>query len=74
MTAADEIAAAVDKLLTARFTGAITMTPAVAGLIAAREPLAAWLQVEAFRVLHNGRGPEFHHALATARAINGSQP
>lgn len=50
-----------------------------ADYIAAMHPgvakaLVGWLEVEEFRVLHNGRGPELHHALAVARAINRSQP
>ncbi|MGW2223853.1 hypothetical protein [Streptomyces formicae] len=38
------------------------------------DPVAAWLDVEAFRATTSGRGPVFHHALAVARAINGRQP
>lgn len=38
------------------------------------EKIARWLEREAFRVLHNGRDGELHHAIAIARAINGSQP
>jgi hypothetical protein len=50
-----------------------------ADYIAAMHPgvakaLVGWLEAEEFRVLHNGRGPELHHALAVARAINRSQP
>jgi hypothetical protein len=51
-----------------------------ADYIAAMDPnvgkaLVGWLEVEEFRVLHNGRGPDLHHALAVARAINtGGQP
>jgi hypothetical protein len=37
------------------------------------EPLAAWLEREAFRVLTNGSNPELHHALTVARAILGTQ-
>ena len=48
MTApADELAelkAAAEKLRTARFAGAMTATPAVAALIATREPLAKLLE------------------------------
>ena len=45
-----------------------------AAYIAAMHPgvglaLAAWLEVEAFRVTHNGRGPDLHHALTVARQI-----
>jgi hypothetical protein len=43
---------------------AAAMHPGVA------KALIDWLEVEEFRVLHNGRGPELHHALAVARAIN----
>jgi|SRR4051794_30299772 hypothetical protein len=35
--------------------------------------LAAWLQVEAFRVGRNGRNDVTHHALAVARSINGGE-
>ncbi|MEH0631741.1 hypothetical protein [Streptomyces stelliscabiei] len=44
MTPADELQAAADKIRTARFTGAVTMLPAVAALIAAREPIAKLLR------------------------------
>jgi hypothetical protein len=74
VTAPDELREAAARLRTARFTGAATMTPAVAGLIAAREPLAQWLEAEAFQALHNGQSPNHHHALAVARQILGSQP
>jgi len=48
---------------------AATMHPGVA------TALIGWLEVEEFRVLHNGRGPDLHHTLAVARAINtGGQP
>ncbi|MDX2846440.1 hypothetical protein PV377_47365 [Streptomyces ipomoeae] len=47
MTAADELRAAADKIRTACFTGAVTMLPAVAALVAAREPIAKWLEAEA---------------------------
>ena len=73
MTAADEIQAAAEKLRTATFRGAMTATPAVAALVRAREPLAAWLEREAFRVLTNGGNPDLHHALTVARAILGTQ-
>ena len=43
-TPADEIAAAANKLRTARFTGAMTATPVVAALISARESLAKLLR------------------------------
>lgn len=44
MTPADEPHTAADKIRTARFTGAVTMLPAVAALVAAREPIAEWLE------------------------------
>jgi hypothetical protein len=52
--------------------------PTIADYICTMHPgvgkaLAAWLEVEAFRVLHNGCGPDLHHALAVARAINGGK-
>lgn len=82
MTPAEEIAAAVEKLRTARFAGGVTMTPAVAGLVAAREPLADWLERSSaaaqwsFGLFGDATDPaEFLQpgALAVARAINGSQ-
>ncbi|WP_428956165.1 hypothetical protein [Streptomyces sp. cg35] len=85
MTPAEEITAAADKLRDARFTGAMTMTPTVAALVAAREPIATLLE----GVLSSNReaGPaheecdsrcspdtcDLSAALAVARAINGSQ-
>ncbi|MFF7096378.1 hypothetical protein ACFY9A_28885 [Streptomyces rubradiris] len=47
MTPADELtvalATAAERLRTARFTGAMTMTATGAALLRAREPLADWL-------------------------------
>lgn len=70
----------VDKTGWVAWTGAITeeRSEADAAFIAAMHPgvasaIAAWLQVEAFRVLHNGRNAITHHALAVARAINGGE-
>jgi hypothetical protein len=84
MTPADELRTAAEKLRTARFTGAITATAAVAGLIAARKPLAALLEGVASNALENAHeecntwcSPEtcdLSAALAVARQINGSQP
>ena len=76
MTIADELAAAADKLRTARFTGALTATPAVAALIAAREPIAKWLiSWTPIELREDGPLPEDASlAIATARAINGGQP
>ena len=61
------------------WTGAITedRSDADAAYIALMNPvvgvaIAAWLEAEAGLSLHNGRSPLFHHALAVARAINGS--
>jgi hypothetical protein len=51
MTPAEEITAAVEKLRTATFRGAMTATPTVAALIRAREPLAKLLE----GVLSNAR-------------------
>ncbi|MEV4784055.1 hypothetical protein AB0K53_01125 [Streptomyces tuirus] len=82
MTAADELTAAADKLRTARFAGTTTTTPAVAGLIQAREPLALLLE----GVLSSAREADHETcqhwcspntcdlsaALAVARAINSS--
>jgi hypothetical protein len=64
------------------WTGAITedRSEADAAFIAAMHPgvasaIAAWLQVEAFQVMHNGRTATTHHALAVARQIlGGEQP
>jgi hypothetical protein len=83
----DELKAAVARLRTARFTGAVTMTPTVAALIAAREPLAKLLEAV---LSSNQNGAPAHEqceawcspdtcdlsaALAVARAINtGGQP
>jgi hypothetical protein len=62
------------------WTGAITeeRSEADAAFIATMHPgvasaIAAWLQVEAFQVMHNGRSiATTHHALAVARQINGT--
>lgn len=78
----DELKAAVARLRTARFTGAVTMTPTVAGLIRAREPIAKWLDDARTDAEHlsraTGSSPDQclnPHALAVARAINtGGQP
>lgn len=78
MTAAEEIATAAKTLRSATFRGAMTATPAVAALVRARAPLAAWLEAEA----QTWAGDEVHYqcspttctldaALAVARAING---
>ena len=68
----DELRAAAQKLRTARFTGAMTTTPAGAALVCARNPLANWLDSAAVDAEQIGPDP---HALATARAINaGAQP
>lgn len=84
---ADELAelkAAAAKLRTATFRGAMTATPAVAALVAAREPLAQLLDNAAATAegLHgifadSDDPTEFVHpdTLAVARAIlAGSQP
>jgi len=73
MTPAEELHAAADKLFTATFRGAYTATPAVAALIAAREPLACWLEFEAGlleRAPQVQPQPRIDHALKVARAIN----
>jgi hypothetical protein len=44
VTPAEEITAAADKLRAATFHGAITATPTVAALVAARTPLAKLLR------------------------------
>ncbi|MFD4596777.1 hypothetical protein ACFWPQ_01965 [Streptomyces sp. NPDC058464] len=44
MTPAEELTTAADKLRTARFTGALTATPAVAALISARAHVAKLLR------------------------------
>lgn len=80
--AVDELEAAVAKLRTATFRGAVTMSPTVAGLIRAREPIAKWLDDARTDAEHlsraTGSSPDQclnPHALAVARAINtGGQP
>lgn len=79
-TVADELRAAEATLKGATFRGAMTATPAVAALVRAREPLAAWLEFvrsDAERLSRAiGDSPDQclnPHALAIARAINGSQ-
>lgn len=78
MTTADELRAAAAALRQARFTGAMTATPAVAKLISARLPLADWLDSMATSLTANTH-PGWQEtvasdALAVARAINGGQP
>ncbi|MGW7350910.1 hypothetical protein [Streptomyces sp. NPDC054784] len=78
MTPAEEIAAAARKLRAATFTGAVTMTPAVARLIAVQAPLAAWLMAEAQRLQQTAH-PDWQadispHAYAIAREINKETP
>ncbi|MGA6223497.1 hypothetical protein ACPESV_24565 [Streptomyces umbrinus] len=77
-----ELATAAEKLRATAFRGAITATPAVAGIIAARKPLALLLEAVASNALENAHedcnswcSPEtcdLSAALAVARAINGS--
>ncbi|MCI3277588.1 hypothetical protein [Streptomyces cylindrosporus] len=78
MKPVDELAAAAATLRKATFSGAMTATPAVAALLAAREPLAEWLEHcrGSALALHKltaafDEPPVNTHALATARAING---
>jgi hypothetical protein len=83
-TSADELRAAAAFLRGATFHGAMTATPAVAGLIRAREPLALLLEAVASNALETNHeqcsswcSPEtcdLSAALATARALNGGQP
>ena len=76
MTPAAELTAAADTLRTAAFRGAMTATPAVAALIRAREPLAAWMESwTGIDLREDAALPEdAQHALAVARAINAKQP
>lgn len=76
MTITAELSAAAATLRSARFTGAMTATPAVAALIRAREPLAKWLISWAgIELEESGPLPEdAQYALAVARVINGGQP
>lgn len=72
MNPADELRTAADKLRQARFPAAMTATASTAALISARLPLADWLDetarsAEPFGVIGT-------HALAVARAINGTAP
>ncbi|WP_328313123.1 hypothetical protein OG432_24590 [Streptomyces sp. NBC_00442] len=71
-----DLTAAAQKLRSTRFVGAMTATPAIAGLVAAREPLANWLDSWTdIEVREDAAMPEdLRHALAVARLINGSQP
>jgi hypothetical protein len=80
MTPADELRTAADTLRQARFTGAMTATPAVAALIRAREPLARWLTkladfCDEVERTHGQQPPDDNpsitDALAVARQING---
>lgn len=80
-TPADELRAAVGKLRQARFPAAMTATASTAALISARLPLADWLELEADVIAAREAQPEGgeyavdiggDHALAVARAINGS--
>lgn len=73
MTVAEELQAAADKLFTATFRGADAASPGVAALIAAREPLACWLEFEAGlleRAPQVQPQPRINHVLKVARAIN----
>lgn len=73
MTITAELSAAAATLRSARFTGAMTATPAVAALIRAREPLAKWLiSWGGIDLDETGPLPEdAQYAIAIARAING---
>lgn len=69
-----ELRAAAERLRGATFRGAITMTPVVAALVAAREPLAKLLDSVAEQV-NPDAGPSWQEALhgpalAVARALN----
>lgn len=66
MSAADELRTAATTLR--------DLAPGITGPLAGlADPVAAWLEVEAFRVSRNGQGPNAHHALTVARAINGGE-
>lgn len=78
---AQELTAAAQKLRNARFTGAVTMTPAVAALVAARGPIAHLLEsanADAERLGRATGSPPGQclnpDILAVARAILGDQP
>jgi hypothetical protein len=73
-TPADELRQAAETLHSARSTGAMTATPAVAALLRAREPLADWLESwTGIDLYEAGSLPEdAKHALAVARAVNAS--
>lgn len=78
MTPAEELTAAAQALRTARFTGAMTATPAVAALLRAREPLAKWLENTAAS-LKASTHPGWQEcvapdSLAVARQILGTAP
>lgn len=76
-TPADEIRTAATRLRAIRFTGAMTLTPAVAMLIGAREPLADLLDFEAClhaAAPHTTIGPRLDRVLDIARLINQEQP
>ncbi|MER6249417.1 hypothetical protein [Streptomyces griseorubiginosus] len=75
MTITAELSSAAATLRSARFTGAMTATPAVAALVRAREPLAKWLiSWGGIELEESGPLPEdAQHALSVARAINGRQ-
>ncbi|MGW4834724.1 hypothetical protein [Streptomyces globisporus] len=73
---ADQLRAAAEKLRAARFSGAITATPAVAALIGARLPLAVLLDAEALRYDRAASVGEFdashERPLAVARQLLGT--
>ena len=73
MSITAELSAAAATLCSARFTGTMTATPAVAALIRARDPLTKWLlSWGGIELEESGPLPEdAQHALAVARAING---
>jgi hypothetical protein len=80
-SSADELRAAAKRLRAGTFRGAITATPTVAGLVAAREPLALLLEAVASNALETDHEEcsswcspqtcDLSAAVAVARAING---
>lgn len=75
-----EFATAAELLRTARFTGAMTATPAVAVIVRARQPLTEWLGCLAMLTPAERKAERdgdrcgwcgVDHALDIARALNG---
>ncbi|TXS07013.1 hypothetical protein EAO70_36450 [Streptomyces sp. adm13(2018)] len=71
---ADQLRAAAKVLRGKTSIGAFTATPAGAGLLRAREPIAQWLDSEASHLDHDDFPALHETALEVARAITGDTP